>query len=121
MFTAAIDQCSHILRYQGSSVSSSKKLVTGRLSSHPSCLLILDSIDFTELSTDEIKLHLQTLSSVINVLVCISPHVRILITTRLTDVWDVCLLPLPVVSSSPVDPPAASSSFATKIIEIGQL
>ncbi len=108
------DSC---LRTQGSSISSSKKLVIGRLSSHPSCLLILDSIDFTDLQPDDIKQHLHTLSAVIHVLVATSSLLRILVTTRSSDV---CLLPAPVAASTPPDAQPLPS-FVAKVIEIGHL
>lgn len=92
--------------------------MTGRLSSHPSCLLILDSIaiDPEKEEAEETKLCLQTLSSVIHVLVSISPHLRILITTR-----SPCFLVPPVASQEAPDDPAPAAPFETAVIEIGRL
>jgi hypothetical protein len=100
---------------QGSSVSSSKKLVTGRLSSHPSCLIILDSIDP---KPEETKQYMQTLSSVIHALVSISPHLRILMTTRSSEI---CQLQPPLSSTGAADDAPPSPSFSTKVIDIGRL
>jgi hypothetical protein len=91
-------------------------LVTGRLSSHPSCLIILDSIDP---KPEETKQYLQTLSSVIHALVSISPHLRILITTRSSEI---CQLqpPLPSLAAD-ADAAPLPPSFTTEVIKIGRL